>query len=159
MSTFLDDRGRLFGRVNLVDLLVLAVLIALVVFAYLRFSGSGGEQTVIRTTFAVEKIREATFLQFKEGAEVRDDTGTVLGRIERADVTPMMVEVPTATGELKGQPSPVYSDLVIVISGPGHASPGLVRVGSVPLKVGKILVITGPTFEVRAQIRNVEVVS
>lgn len=158
MSPFLDDRGRLFGKVNLVDVLVLVALGALLAFALLRFSDGGAADTTIRTTFVVEKVRETSFLQFKEGDEVRDDTGTMLGTIERAGRQPSLVEVPTDDGRLTAQPSPVFWDLEIVVRGSGNASSSLVRIGNVPMRVGKIFVLTGPTFEVRAQIRDVEVV-
>jgi hypothetical protein len=158
MSPVLDDRGRLFGKLNLVDLLVLVVVVALLVFAFMRFSGSGGEQATIRTTFAVERIRDVTIAQFDEGVEVRDDTGTLLGTVQDFRVSPFPEAVPDAEGNLHLRDSPVFFDMVVVVEGTGFASASQVRVGSVPLLVGRILIIRGPTFEVTARIRDVDVV-
>ena len=39
MSPFIDDRGRLFGRVSVVDIIVLLLIVAVGAFAWGRFSG------------------------------------------------------------------------------------------------------------------------
>jgi hypothetical protein len=129
-----------------------------VVSAYMRFYGSGGEPATIRTTFAVERIREATYAQFDTGVEVRDDTGTVLGNVADVTVRRSPEQVSDSEGRLHLRDSPLFYDVHIIVEGTGFASSSLIRVGSVPLRVGKVLVITGPSFEVRAAIRNVEVV-
>ena len=57
MSRVLDERGRIFGKVNVVDLLVLVVVVALVVFAVTRTTGAGGgsETTLpVRVTFTLQ---------------------------------------------------------------------------------------------------------
>ena len=60
MSRFLDDRGRLFGKVNIVDLIVLLVIIAVVVFAVVRMTGSSSKTVPVRVTYVVEAVRQAT---------------------------------------------------------------------------------------------------
>jgi hypothetical protein len=155
MTPFLDDRGRLFGKVNLVDLLVLVALVALAAFALTRTSGAAAEQTDIRTTFIIERIRPSSGLQINEGDQVRDDTGTLLGVVEEAERMENILEVPTDQGELNPFPSPLFEDVRLVLKGTGNVSASPVRIGSVPLLVGKIIVLRGPTYEVRATLREV----
>ncbi len=40
MGRFIDERGRIFGKVNIVDILVILVIVAVVVFAVVRFTGT-----------------------------------------------------------------------------------------------------------------------
>jgi hypothetical protein len=104
----------------------------------------------------VERIRESSFLQLHEGDEIREETGTLLGTIERAEISPNPVEVPTDDGDLLDKPSPIFNDAQFVVRGSGHVSASKVRIGNVPLLVGRFLVLRGPSFELRAQIRRVE---
>ncbi|GAB4261496.1 MAG: hypothetical protein Kow00122_18250 [Thermoleophilia bacterium] len=158
MSPFLDDRGRLFGKVSVVDLVVVLLLIALVAFAYIRFAAGTGTEKDYRLTLTVEKVRRATFAQFKEGDVVHDDAGTPLGRIESFSVEPTPTEVADDRGNLFSRPSPVFSDVTVVIRGRGAVSASTIRAGSIPLRVGKVLTLIGPGYEVKTQIMGVELV-
>lgn len=159
MSPLLDDRGRLLGRVNIIDLLVLVVLVALVVFAFLRFSGGGGREIQVETTFKVERVRQPTVDQLKRlkpGTEVRDETGTLMGSLkESVEETTTIEQVPTYTGDLLAKPSPVYFDVFLVVVGDAIESTSGKRIGPVPLKVGKPVVLSGSTFEVKSTIDDV----
>lgn len=156
MSPVLDDRGRLFGRVSVVDLFVLLLIAALALFAYARFAAPVAEKEPYRLTLYVEKVRDATFAQFEEGTSVRDDGGTLLGRLASLEVKPTPTEVPTAEGGLLRVDSPVFSDVILLIEGTGTVSASTWRAGSVPLRVGKVLTIVGPGYEVKTQIMGVE---
>ena len=90
MSRFLDARGRIFGKVNIVDLIVLIVIVAVVVFALVRTTGDSSTMIPIRVTYTVEEVRQGTVdaitKAVQAGATVRDDGGTVLGIVEKAEV-------------------------------------------------------------------------
>lgn len=156
MSPVLDDRGRLFGKVSIVDLFVLLLIAALALFAYARFAGPVAAKEPYRLTLYVEKVRDATYAQFEEGTSVHDDGGTLLGRLASLEVKPTPTEVPTAEGGLLRVDSPVFSDVILVIEGTGTVSSSTWRAGSVPLRVGKVLTAVGPGYEVKTQIMGVE---
>lgn len=156
MSPILDDRGRLFGKVSVVDLFVLLLLVALALFAYARFAGTDATEGDYKLTLTVEEVRDATFAQFNVGDIVTDEGGAVLGHVAFLTVTPTPTEVPTADGKLVEQPSPVFSDISIVIEGRGDLSSSTIRVGSLRLAVGKLLTVRGPGWEVKTQIMGVE---
>ncbi len=155
---FIDNRGRLFGWMNLVDLLVVLVLIALVAFAYVRFvAGTGDEETLI-TTFRVEQVREPTILEIEVGDEVRDETGTVLGTVRQTEDYPTKVEfLNEQTGEPVVVESNLYFDIDFAVEGQGQVSQSQYAIGSIPLEVGRQLVVKGPGFSVRAAIIDIEV--
>ncbi len=156
---FIDNRGRLFGWVNLVDLLVVLALIALVAFAYVRFvAGTGDEETLI-TTFKVEQVRDVTIYEIEVGDQVRDETGTVLGTIQWTDDYPTQVEfLNEQTGEVVGpKDSTLYRDIDFTVEGQGQVSDSQYAIGSIPLEVGRQLVVKGPGFSVRAAITKIEV--
>lgn len=160
MSRFLDERGRIFGKVNVVDLLVLLVIIAVVVFAAVRFTGGSSKTVPVRVTYTVEEVRQATVdaLKSESAAKgtVADDGGTVLGEVEEVVVEPTLEEFMTPDGELKAFDSPVFNDVNIVVHGEGRVSGSTVRIGSVPMRVGKKVTLVGPGYEVQTVIMRVE---
>ena len=155
MSRFLDDRGRLFGKVNIVDLIVLLVIIAVVVFAVVRMTGSSSKTVPVRVTYVVEAVRQATVSALQAKGTVTDDGGTGLGKVQDVVVTPTLVEVPTSDGGLKAVESPVFSDVSIVVLGNGRVSGSTVRIGSVPMRVGKKVTLVGTGYEVQTVIMGV----
>ncbi len=158
MSPFLDDRGRLFGKVSVVDLFVVVLLLAAALFGYVRFAGGDSDPERFRLTLVVERLRDANMVQFKAGDLAKDDGGTELGDVVSVSIQPTITEVPTADGRLMSAESIVYSDVVIVIEGMGRASSSTISAGSVPLRVGRNITLIGPGYEVRGQIRGVELI-
>ncbi|OFW61266.1 MAG: hypothetical protein A2133_11305 [Actinobacteria bacterium RBG_16_64_13] len=159
MSRFLDERGRIFGKVNVVDLLVLLVILAVVAFAVVRMTGGSSKPIPVRVTYTVEEVRKATVDALVDaletGSTVRDDGGTVLGEVVEVVPTPTVKEVPTPEGQLKAFASPVFSDVDIVVLGEGRMSGSTVRIGSVPIRVGKKATLVGTGFEVQTVIMHV----
>jgi hypothetical protein len=159
MSRFLDERGRIFGKVNVVDLLVLLVIVAVVAFAAVRMTGGSSKPIPVKVTYTVEEVRQATVDVLTDAlqsrATVRDDGGTVLGKVVDVVPTPTVEESMTAEGEVKAVNSPVFSDVDIVVQGEGRQSGSTVRIGSVPIRVGKKVTLVGTKFEVQTVIMGV----
>ena len=159
MSRILDERGRIFGKVSIIDLLVLLVIIAVVVFAVVRMTGSSSQEAPLRVTYTVEAIRQASVDQLVEKAEtkgtVSDEGGTVLGKVEGVVGRPSLEEYLTPQGELKAFESPIFKDVDIVVLGQGSVSGSTIRVGSVPMRVGRKVTLVGAKFEVQTVIMDV----
>jgi hypothetical protein len=160
MSRFLDERGRIFGKVNVVDLIVLLVIVAVVVFAVVRTTGDSSKVIPLRVTYTVEEVKQATVdalvAALETGAAVRDDGGAELGEVVDVVPKPTLVEVPTPEGGLNAVESPVLSDVEVEVLGEGRLSDSTVRIGSVPVRVGKRVTLIGTGFEVLSVVMKVE---
>ncbi len=154
MGRFLDERGRIFGKVNVVDVLVLLVIIAVVIFAVVRFTGASSETVPLKVTYRVEEVRQATVDAIQKSVPVngtvRDEGGTVLGKVDRIDARPTEVEYLTPEGELKAFDSPIFNDVHIIVRGEGSKSGETWRIGSVPIRVGRKVTLIGSGFEVQS---------
>lgn len=89
----IDKKGRLFGLINIIDLLVIILLIALVAVGAKRFGNKGpvGETTTKKgvITAEVKDVRDVTANNIKVGDPIYDyDKGTYLGKIVTAEVEP-----------------------------------------------------------------------
>lgn len=155
---FIDNRGRLFGWVNLVDVLVVLALIALVAFAYVRFVAGAGDEETITTTFLAEQVRDPTIFEIEVGDEVRDETGTFLGTIQETTDYPSKIEfLNEETGVVSVEDSKLYKDIEFVVEGQGQVSGSQYAIGPIPLEVGRQMSVEGPGFAVRAAIIGIKV--
>jgi Domain of unknown function (DUF4330) len=153
MSPVLDDRGRLFGLINLVDLLVIVLLVVLVGLAVVRLSRPEGKETSVRSTFKVEHVQQPTVNKVKVGQQVEDDTGNVLGTVVATTVEASLEEWPNPPkSRLESGPSPIFRDLLVDVKGQGHASREQIKVGNLVLEVGDIVTIKGPGWKVKASV-------
>jgi Domain of unknown function (DUF4330) len=160
MSRFLDERGRIFGKVNIVDVAVLLVIIAVVAFVAVRATGGGSVTVPVRVTYTVEAVRQANVDAIQQAVQVkgvvRDDGGTLLGRVQEVVATPTQEEVTTPDGQLKAFPSPIFHDITVTVLGTGTLSGSTIRIGGVPLLIGHKVTLTGSDFEVQSTIMRVE---
>ncbi|MCI5643160.1 MAG: DUF4330 domain-containing protein [Peptoniphilus sp.] len=89
----IDKKGRLFGLINIVDLLVIILILAIVAVGVKRFGTKAavGEATTKKgiITAEVKDVRDATANNIKAGDKIFDyDKGTYLGKIVTAEVEP-----------------------------------------------------------------------
>lgn len=88
----LDKRGRLFGKLNIIDLLVLLIVGAILIFGISRM-GSGvvtqGQSINGTVTYEIADVRQMTVDQINVGDPVYHyDKGTYIGTISGVDVQP-----------------------------------------------------------------------
>ena len=89
----IDKKGRLFGLINIVDLLIIVLLHALVAVGVKRFGNKAavGEATTKKGVIAAEikDVRDVTAKNVKVGDPIYNyDKGTLIGKILTAEVEP-----------------------------------------------------------------------
>jgi len=156
MGRLIDARGRILGKINVIDLVVFLVVVAVVVLAVVRLTGGTSASVPVRVTFAVEGVRQPTVDALNVGSVVQNEAGTVLGIVRDIVITPTREEFITPQGELKAFDSPIFKDVRVVVEGQGKLSGSTVRIGSLPLRVGKKVTLVGPGFEVQTAIVSVD---
>jgi hypothetical protein len=157
MNRFVDDKGLFFGKISIVDILVVLLIVAVGVFIFLRAQGTGNQLVGVRTTFAVEKVRSFTVDAIHKGDQVHDESGSLIGTVADRQDKATRVEFGNSEGKAVGSDSDIYRDVTIVVKGNGQKSAsGAVRVGGTNLVLGKQLTLKGPLFEVKATILAVE---
>lgn len=155
MSRLLDERGRILGKVNIVDILVLLVIVAVVILAAVRFRDASVDTVPVRVVFTVEEAQAVAVATLDIKGTVKDDGGTVFGQVQQVTVAPTREEFLTSTDELKAFDSPIYSDVNIEVLGQGVVTGSSVRIGSVPVGVGREVTLVGAGFEFKTTILSV----
>ena len=93
MRKVLDDKGRLFGRVSIIDLLVLVVAIVIIVAAYTKFNvfdspASTTSTVAVTYTVRIPAIRSTNANLLRVGDSLYSlDTGTNVGVITNIEIT------------------------------------------------------------------------
>jgi hypothetical protein len=156
LSRVLDDRGRLFGKVNIVDLIVLVVIVAIVVFAAVRLTGGGAVATEpVKVTFLDKRVDQAFVAGLQGKGTIRDTAGNVIGVLQSVQVTPTADEMLTTDGQLKLFTSSTKSDVTFVVMCQGTITDSTAHIGSLAARVGADVRIVGPGYEAQTTISNV----
>ncbi len=145
----MDEKGRLFGKVNLFDLLVLLAILAVVAgVGYKLLSNRQQEQAAQNTTDWIVTIKasgmEPGFAEAlrKDDKIYYDTDGYVNATISDVREEPAMVNVPTAIGTLVLAEDPrlkdVYVDVLVQ-----DAS------GDIGVKIGRYTVATGNKIAIK----------
>jgi len=115
----IDNKGRLFGKISLIDIFALSVLIMVFLVVYLNFGiGSrpvvtGGEQPV-KITFFVPALENFTVEAIEMGARVENDTdGTFMGHVIGIDIGESINFMPDMHGREVASPMEGFSSVTI----------------------------------------------
>jgi len=138
----IDNKGRLFGKINLLDLVVLLGILAVAGrFAYGALAGQeaapAGQDQTIEMTFRVPAVTQWTVDAIKVGDDVFDSkSNTWMGKIVAVDAEPALIAWEVADGIVSYE-SDTHFDLYVTIRGPARVSPNGITMSGIEVKVGR----------------------
>lgn len=115
----LDNKGRLFGKISLIDIFAAAVLIMVFLVVYMNIDigtrprVTGGEQPV-KITFFTPALENFTVEAIDMGARVENDTdGTFMGHVVGIDIGESINFMPDIDGREVASPMEGFSSVTI----------------------------------------------
>lgn len=160
-----DERGKLFGFINILDLFLIIILLGALAFAGMKFLqsdqstnvGQANKQTVEYVLFN-SNSHPFVLDKVNIGDTIRDaDTNVVLGKIvamERDQATDL---VTTADGKMIKSPVPNKEQVLLTIEAEANVVDGVASLGSIQLLVGNQLSVKGPEYIFPVLISNVSI--
>lgn len=143
-----DEKGRLFGVINIIDLMVLVIiLVAAGGVYYVRFwpgraASTRGEPRTIEAVVLVQNVRMATVNVIKVGDKVRESkTNTFLAEVVAIDVKPSEVFVQEPDGRFVESTSTTKKDIYITLRGPGTVSENAIVLNGQEIRIGTRIAI------------------
>jgi hypothetical protein len=139
----IDSRGRLFGKVNLLDLVVVVAVVAVAGrFGYQKLAARSaapvGEDKNIHMTFQLATVRSFTVDVLKVGDMVYDSkSNTPMGKVVTVKTEPATVVGTGPDGRLYESKSPDRFDYYVTIDGPARVSPNGITMSGIEVKVGR----------------------
>ena len=149
----IDNKGKLFGKVSIVDLLIVVILIAGLLGAYYKFgrhdsTGIIGKTQKVTMTFFQEDIQGYVADDIKVGDIVKDrQNSVVLGKVTDVKIGADIMFYPNSDGKVTQSSKPGYVSIQITVEGQGDLSNTGATFSNVDYYVNK-------QFELRVGISN-----
>lgn len=147
-----DGKGRLYGKINMIDLLIVLLLLSIAAGAYLFFFG-GSEKKVVETgkvvyEFEITNVNQDFVDAITSGDPIRDSTrGNDLGTVvSKASRKATMLNEDLVNGRYVIAEVPNAFDVVITIEAQANITPANIIVGGAEIKVGKKFFIKGKGY-------------
>jgi hypothetical protein len=173
--TILDSKGRLFGKVSILDvgaaLVILLVIVGIFFFpgtsgSVAQIGGGGTKQVEVDLIVRGLSVRdpEALLKQFNE----KKKTNIIIrnqpyGQVDIKSVTrlPSMLAVPQPDGTVKELPDPrsnsFSADMLMTLVGQGQITKDGPVLGNNKIKIGTPVELEGPDYNFRASVIEVRV--
>jgi hypothetical protein len=155
----LDERGRIFGRFNIVDLVIVLVLVAAGVwFAYAKFGRDLGAEMAAREqpieySIVVMGIRPTTADALKKGGKVFEfKTGAEIGTIRDVKVEPADIWTLSDKGTWIRTQTDDRVDAFVEIDATARVGENVITVNGVEVRVGTSIGFTTKWAQVNGNI-------
>lgn len=157
----IDKKGRLFGLINIVDLLIIILLLALVAVGVKRFGNKAavGEATTKKgvITAEIKDVRDVTAKNVKVGDPIYDyDKGTLIGKILTAEVEPYKDET-EYQGKFYNSEVPGKYRVIMTIDADIKETQDFYQVGTEQIRIGAEMRIKNKSITSFMTILGIEV--
>lgn len=139
----LDEKGRLFGRVNIVDLLIILVIVALAGrVAYGRIldyvaPAISAEKVEIEVELLVSGVRQATIDVLQPGTNLyHTQTNAYLGVLTDLRIEPAEIMIQLPDGGIIESTSAIRYDVYMTVKGPARITERVILLGNTEIRVG-----------------------
>lgn len=122
---FLDERGRLFGKISIIDIGVLLLIVVLLGGAYYKFfmadkDNNAAKFDTLEYKVLVEEVRQQSIDAIEIGADIYDvKTDTPMGKIVNKETLPATEQLTKADGTVVIAEKPGKFNVIVTIQVPG----------------------------------------
>lgn len=148
-----DERGRFFGLLNIIDIIILLILILGIALASILFfknskTGPGVTNRPISYTVEFQHLKEEVVANVNEDDKVfNSTTGAYLGVVKKVEITEQKAVVPNeSAGVYEEHIIPDESTLYLTIEGNGYDNDINVVIEGQIIKIGKPLNVKGKGY-------------
>lgn len=154
-----DEKGRLFGRINVIDLIVLVLIVAVAAVVALKFLGKDAgipgdnSTTQIEYTVKVPLVQESVYETVKaqveaggEGAQLMADGSMLDAYVLEVSSEPYLIPVEKDDGTVVASAQPGYVTVNFTIRAT-ITNPITQAVGTQEVRIGKTHIVKTKTFE------------
>lgn len=158
-----DKNGRIFGKINIIDLLVIIVIIAAACITVFKFTATSGKgNTKVNTAFSytlkVTDVRDFTAKQFAEGDNLYDDeTGKFIGKVTAVKTEQSKEYALKSDGTYNYTERPGRFDVYVTVSTNGTVKDtGYFAEGIRQIAPHSTIVLSSQKLKTNATVENIE---
>lgn len=156
---FIDDKGKLFGLVNIVDLLIILAALLLLGGAAYKLKGMGGKETArtVRVTVIATSIRPEMLAGVEVGDKMVSGSSYTNAVITDVDIRPAYLITTDSAGRRVEATDPFLKDLIVTIEGKTVISGATINLGGQEIRRGKDYYIKSLDYEFKGKILDVAI--
>lgn len=160
----IDDKGKIFGLINYLDLIVLLIVLLLAGKFFIldneekrkELLQSQGNREVL-VTYNVSGIKDVSINNIKEGDLFRDvETGNVLGEVVKVEVSNHQMETTDRDGKVIYSDVPERYDIMLTLKGKANETEKDIKVSNVEMQIGRTMLIESKVNRFMAVIYGIE---
>jgi hypothetical protein len=157
----LDERGKLFGIINLFDLVVLALIIAIVCGLYLKLKPGGKARQIaeVEVTVMAPFVRPQAAEAVKVGDRLVANGNFTDARIVDVRVEPGLIATTKADGTRLLTRDPYNVDVYATIRGKAALDQPDLEVGGQEVRIGKEFYLKTQTVELKGEVIGIKIPS
>ena len=147
----IDNKGKLFGLINIIDLSILLIILMLAGFALIRVSALNKEKAkMTRIEYDVElreNVKDFSFM-INKGDEIRDSiNGDYLGKVLKKEVKPSTEIIENyEEGKFVEVEIPSLYDVIVTIEANGKVTESEILAEGREIKIGRLMYIKGKGY-------------
>ena len=155
-----DQKGKLFGKINLIDFIIILILVALVATVAVRVmhnrTQTSNEQKV-HITFYTEEVPDYVPKAMVKGAPCSDATeNTDLGKLESFEAAEPLGYVTDTNGEVEAVQRAGYNSLTFDTLASGEIVDQGVKINGTVYSIGQSLTVYAGKTKVYCKIRGIQ---
>ena len=156
-----NEKGKLFGIINLIDLLIVLMLVGVVIAGFFAVSSgtfSGGERTDVYFTVEFLGVEDWFGEKIEPGDRVSDSVrGFYLGEVVDKEILPREINAWNAVEErIQRVEVPGEFTVLMTVKANGTVSDSEILAEGQPIKVGKEMFIKGKGYAHEGYIVSIE---
>ena len=165
MSKIVDEKGKIFGIVNVVDLLVALVIIGVIAVIGIRLTSSSrnadgqnplNSQKEIYVTLYGNSIVPEAIETLKTGDKLVANNVFTDAEIVSVDMVPAAYITTNSNGDAILTEHPIWKDITVVIKDKVNASNPILKAGNQEVRVNYNFILKTQQFEANCKVRGIE---
>ncbi len=156
----IDDKGKLLGLINTIDLLVILVVLLVAGGAYYKLKGQSGGQGAAKTvtvTVIAPGIRPEMLTNVKAGDKMVSGDSFTDFVIKEVDIKPAYMISVDSAGKRVASYDPYLKDLFVTLEGKTVISGGTIKLGGQDIKSNKEFFVKSLDYELKGLVMSVEI--
>lgn len=159
----LNNKGQLFGKVNIIDLVIIIVVIMIIGGGIYKFSTldnilSSDDLQEISLTMEIPEVRDGLFKSIKEGDILYDSVrGSEFGKVESKSFKTHKELVVNQEGIVKYTEIPGLYDIEIQVKSLSNITDNGIIIGTTPIYIGSSIRIRSSLYVFTSDVLDIKI--
>lgn len=156
----IDEKGKLFGLINIVDLLVLLAVLLVIGGAAYKIKGQGSAQNIAKTvkvTVITPSIRPEMLTNVRVGDKMVSGSSFTNVVVKDFKIQPAFMVNPDSDGQRVEAIDPYLKDVIFTLEGQTVISGGSINLGGQEVRSNKEYFVKSLLYELKGTVMSVEI--